>query len=456
MKSTTDLNMVNAYIPGRADVGALTAEMIQRRDALLGPAYRLMYEHPLHIVRGEGAWLIDADGRRYLDVYNNVTSLGHCHPAVSEAICRQVQTLATNTRYLHDTILGLAERLLATVPETSLAHLMLTCTGSEANDLAYRIAKMRTGGTGIIVTETAYHGITDAVSQFSPSLGTSVDLGPHVRLVSAPCHYHADGDDLNARFTQDVEAAIADLQRHGIKPAMLIVDSLFTSDGILPGPAGFLKGAVEAIKRAGGLFIADEVQPGFGRTGEFMWGFQRHGVIPDIVTLGKPMGNGQPIAGLLATADVLEEFGQRSRYFNTFAGNTVSCAAALAVLQTIEREGLIAHAAKVGKLLLDGIIELQARHEAIGDVRGAGLFVGVELVSDRSSRTADRWLTSQVVNRMRQKGILLSACAKGHNVLKIRPPLILSEEQAAMVIDALDRALTEAAVARAGQLNPVV
>lgn len=456
MKSTTDLNMVNAYIPGRADVGPMTAEMIQRRDALLGPAYRLMYEHPLHIVRGEGAWLFDPEGRRYLDVYNNVTSLGHCHPAVSEAICKQVQTLATNTRYLHDTILELAERLLATVPETKLAHLMLTCTGSEANDLAWRIAKIRTGGTGIIVTETAYHGITDAVSQFSPSLGTSVDLGPHVRLVPAPCHYHAEGNDLNDRFTQDVEAAIADLRRHGIKPAMLIVDSLFTSDGILPGPTGFLKGAVDAIKRAGGLFIADEVQPGFGRTGEQMWGFQRHGVIPDIVTLGKPMGNGQPIAGLLATADVLEEFGQRSRYFNTFAGNTVSCAAAVAVLKTIEQEGLIEHARKVGKVLLEGISGLQARHEAIGDVRGAGLFVGVELVSDRHSRTPDRWLTSQVVNRMRQKGILLSACAKGHNVLKIRPPLILTEEQAGMVIDALDQALTEATAARAGQLNPVV
>ena len=193
--------MVNAYIPGRADVGPATAAMIARRDALLGPAYRLMYERPLHIVRGEGAWLIDPEGRRYLDAYNNVTSLGHCHPAVTEAICRQVQTLATNTRYLHDTILELAERLLASVPETELAHLMLTCTGSEANDLAYRIAKVRTGGTGVIVTDTAYHGITDAVSKFSPSLGVTVDLGAHVRLVPAPRLYHAEGADLGERFT---------------------------------------------------------------------------------------------------------------------------------------------------------------------------------------------------------------------------------------------------------------
>jgi 4-aminobutyrate aminotransferase-like enzyme len=442
--STVDLNMVNAYVPGRADVGPATAAMIARRDALLGPAYRLMYERPLHIVRGDGAWLFDPDGRRYLDAYNNVTSLGHCHPAVTEAICRQVRALATNTRYLHDTILELAERLLATVRETELAHLMLTCTGSEANDLAYRIAKVRTGGTGVIVTDTAYHGITDAVSKFSPSLGESVDLGEHVRLVPAPRLYHADGADLGERFTRDVEAAIADLRRHGIRPAALIVDSLFTSDGILPEPAGFLKGAALAIRRAGGLFIADEVQPGFGRTGEHFWGFQRHGIQPDIVTMGKPMGNGQPIAGLLATADALAEFGKSSRYFNTFGGNAVSCAAALAVLDTIERDGLVRHAGQVGQVLREGIGALARRHEAIGDVRGAGMFVGVELVTDRASRAPDRVLTSQVVNRMRDKGVLLSGCAMGHNVLKIRPPLVLSGEQAGLVIQALDESLAEA------------
>lgn len=448
MKTTADYNMVNAYIPGRADIDPATEAMIARRNALLGPAYRLMYEHPLHIVRGKGAWLIDPQGRRYLDAYNNVTSLGHCHPAVTEAICRQVQTLATNTRYLHDTILELAERMLATVPGTGLGHMMLTCTGSEANDLAYRIAKVRTGGTGVIVTDTAYHGITDTVAQFSPSLGATVDLGPHVRLVRAPRLYHAGGADLADTFTRDVEAAIADLKRHGIKPAALIVDTLFTSDGILPGTKGFLHGAVQAIQRAGGLFIADEVQPGFGRTGEHMWGFQRHGLAPDIVTVGKPMGNGQPIAGLMATADALADFGKYSRYFNTFAGNTVSCAAALAVLNAIEEEQLMPHAARVGQFLLDGIARLANQHEAMGDVRGAGLFVGVELVSDRQARTPDRALTSAVVNAMRDKGVLLSACAQGHNVLKIRPPLVLTQEQAELVITALDESLTEAAPSR--------
>jgi 4-aminobutyrate aminotransferase-like enzyme len=442
MKSTIDLNMVNAFIPGRTKLDNLTAAMIDRRDALLGPAYRLMYENPLHIVRGEGVWLIDGQGRRYLDIYNNVASLGHCHPAVTDAICKQVKMLATNTRYLHDTILELAERMLSTVPETNLAHLMLTCTGSEANDVAYRIAQAHTGGTGVIVTETAYHGFTDAVAKFSPSLGPTVDLGAHVRLVPAPRLYHAEGADLGERFTRDVEAAIADLKRHGIKPAMLLVDSVFTSDGILPEPAGFLKGATDAIKRAGGLFIADEVQPGFGRTGEHMWGFQRHRIKPDIVTVGKPMGNGQPVAGLMATSDAVAEFGQNSRYFNTFAGNTVSCAAALAVLDTIEEEGLMQNAADVGKILRDGISELAVHHRAIGDVRGVGMFVAVELVSDRKTRVPDREFTSLVVNRMREKGVLLSACAMGHNVLKIRPPLILSVEQAGIVIETLEEALT--------------
>lgn len=442
MKSTIDLNMVNAFIPGRTKLDNLTAAMIDRRDALLGPAYRLMYENPLHIVRGEGVWLIDGQGRRYLDIYNNVASLGHCHPAVTDAICKQVKMLATNTRYLHDTILELAERMLSTVPETNLAHLMLTCTGSEANDVAYRIAQAHTGGTGVIVTETAYHGFTDAVAKFSPSLGPTVDLGAHVRLVPAPRLYHAEGADLGERFTRDVEAAIADLKRHGIKPAMLLVDSVFTSDGILPEPAGFLKGATDAIKRAGGLFIADEVQPGFGRTGEHMWGFQRHRIKPDIVTVGKPMGNGQPVAGLMATSDAVAEFGQNSRYFNTFAGNTVSCAAALAVLDTIEEEGLMQNAADVGKILRGGISELAVHHRAIGDVRGVGMFVAVELVSDRKTRVPDREFTSLVVNRMREKGVLLSACAMGHNVLKIRPPLILSVEQAGIVIETLEEALT--------------
>jgi len=434
-----DTSSVNAFIPGQVELDAREARLIEQRDRLLGPAYRLMYQKPLHFVRGEGVWLYDADGRAYLDTYNNVVSLGHCHPDVVEAITRQVATLCTNTRYLHETILELADGLLSTV-EGDLSHMMLTGSGSEANDLAYRIAQVRTGGTGVIITETAYHGITDAVSKFSPTLGEGVSLGAHVRTVPAPAAYRS-GPNVAGRFTRDVERAIADMKRHGIRPAMLIVDSIFTSDGILPEEPGFLKGAVEAIRRAGGIFVADEVQPGFGRTGSHMWGFQRHGVDPDIVTLGKPMGNGQPIAGLLTRHDVVEEFGKKSRYFNTFAGNAVSCAAAAAVLMVIRRDRIMDNARDVGAYLLSKIDALRARHDCLGNVRGAGLFVAADIVADRETQASDRDRTTRVVNAMRDNGVLISACGADHNILKIRPPLIFSRENVDLFVDVLDKAL---------------
>ena len=434
-----DTSSVNAFIPGQVELDAREARLIEQRDRLLGPAYRLMYQKPLHFVRGEGVWLYDADGRAYLDTYNNVVSLGHCHPDVVEAITRQVATLCTNTRYLHETILELADGLLSTV-EGDLSHMMLTGSGSEANDLAYRIAQVRTGGTGVIITETAYHGITDAVSKFSPTLGEGVSLGAHVRTVPAPAAYRS-GPNVAGRFTRDVEKAIADMKRHGIRPAMLIVDSIFTSDGILPEEPGFLKGAVEAIRRAGGIFVADEVQPGFGRTGSHMWGFQRHGIDPDIVTLGKPMGNGQPIAGLLTRHDVVEEFGKKSRYFNTFAGNAVSCAAAAAVLMVIRRDRIMDNARDVGAYLLGKVEALRARHDCLGNVRGAGLFVAADIVADRETRASDRDRTTRVVNAMRDNGVLISACGADHNILKIRPPLIFSRENVDLFVDVLDKAL---------------
>jgi len=434
-----DTSSVNAFIPGQVELDAREARLIEQRDRLLGPAYRLMYQKPLHFVRGEGVWLYDADGRAYLDTYNNVVSLGHCHPDVVEAITRQVATLCTNTRYLHETILELADGLLSTV-EGDLSHMMLTGSGSEANDLAYRIAQVRTGGTGVIITETAYHGITDAVSKFSPTLGEGVSLGAHVRTVPAPAAYRS-GPNVAGRFTRDVERAIADMKRHGIRPAMLIVDSIFTSDGILPEEPGFLKGAAEAIRRAGGIFVADEVQPGFGRTGSHMWGFQRHGIDPDIVTLGKPMGNGQPIAGLLTRHDVVEEFGKKSRYFNTFAGNAVSCAAAAAVLMVIRRDRIMDNARDVGAYLLSKVDALRARHDCLGNVRGAGLFVAADIVADRETQASDRDRTTRVVNAMRDNGVLISACGADHNILKIRPPLIFSRENVDLFVDVLDKAL---------------
>ncbi|OOY32162.1 aminotransferase class III-fold pyridoxal phosphate-dependent enzyme [Thioclava sp. F36-6] len=434
-----DTGMVNAFQEGATDLDPETREMIERRKALLGPAYRLFYDKPLHLVRGEGAWLFDQEDNAYLDAYNNVTSIGHCHPKVVEAIATQAGVLATNTRYIHGSILDYAERLLNTMPD-EIGHMMFTCTGSDANDLAVRIAQAYTGGLGIVVTETAYHGITQSVSEFSPSLGANVDLGPHVRTVPAPDAYR-QGEDMAANFATAVEAAFADLKRHGIKPALFICDGIFASDGVFDGPRGFLKGAVDAAHAAGAVYIADEVQSGFGRTGDALWGFQRHDVVPDLVTMGKPMGNGYPVAGVAVRPELVEEFGRKARYFNTFGGNAVAIAAATAVLDVIEGEGLTENAREIGAYLQDGIRARAEAHPCIGDARGAGLFLGVEIVSDRAAKTPDAAATSAIVNGLREERVLISACSKTHNVLKIRPPLVFTRENADQFLAAFDRVL---------------
>ncbi len=431
------MSMVNAF--SREDFERLSEAdraLIARREKVLGPAYRLFYEKPLHLVRGEGVFLYDAAGEKYLDAYNNVASLGHCHPRVVEAINAQTAVLNTHTRYLHEGIVDYAEALTETFPDT-LSQAMFTCTGSEANDLAVRIARFVTGGTGIIATDLAYHGLTSAVAEFSPSLGEAVTLGPHVRTVPAPDSYRHAPDVMMEKFGRDVQAAIDDLKRHGIKPAMLITDTIFSSDGIFAGPKGFLKPAVDAIHAAGGLFVADEVQPGFGRTGEAMWGFERHGVQPDMVTIGKPMGNGYPMAGIVLRPEVVAEFGPRARYFNTFGGNPVAAAAGKAVLDTIREEGLQENALEVGRYLRQGLEGLTDRYHAIGDVRGAGLFVGVEIVADPAAKSPDATLTTRIVNGLRERRILISASGPRANVLKIRPPLVFSRENADMLVDGL-------------------
>ena len=431
MTSTT-AGMVNAFVADAdIDLPATDRALIGRRQAALGSAYRLFYQRPVHPVRGKGCWLYDADDNAYLDVYNNVASVGHCHPHVVAALTKQAETLNTHTRYLDDIIVDYAERLLATLPD-SIAHAMFTCTGSEANDLAMRIAQHATGGEGIVVTELAYHGVASAVAAFSPSLG----------VVPAPDAYRGD-PDVGAAFAAAVRAAFADLQRHGIRPAAFICDTIFSSDGVFADPAGFLKGAVEAAHEAGALFVADEVQPGFGRTGAGMWGFARHGVVPDIVTAGKPMGNGHPIAGVFARADIVDAFGQNLRYFNTFGGNRVSCAVGMAVLDVIEGEGLIENARVTGELLLDGFRDLATRHDVIGDVRGAGLFVGVEMVANRETREPSAEAASHLVNALREKRILISATGPGANILKVRPPLVFGPAEAAMLLEAVDEILSE-------------
>ena len=416
----------NSYTGGLAtDPG--TEQLISARTRLLGPAYRLFYERPVHLVRGRGSHMFDADGVRYLDAYNNVVSVGHCHPHVVSAVTRQLETLNTHTRYLHEGIVDYSARLLGTFADSGaddIDQVMYACTGSEANDLALRVAQMYTGATGVIVTRDAYHGNTEAVTAISPSLGGDTTVGPHVRTVPAPDSYRT-GTAVAAKFRADVQAALTDLQAAGHGVRCLIVDTIFSSDGIYPDPS-VLGPAVEAVRAAGGVFIADEVQPGFGRTGDSMWGFSRHGVVPDLVTMGKPMANGLPVAAMAARSEVLEAFARGVPYFNTFGGNPVSMAAAAAVLDVIEDEQLIANADRVGAALRDELARITAGHPRIGDVRGCGLYVGVEVVTDLETALPNRAAAHDLVNAMRDRRVLISVCGSDGNVLKIRPPLVFS------------------------------
>lgn len=418
--------------------------LIERRQVLLGPSYRLFYETPVHVVRGEGVWLYGPDGEAYLDAYNNVPSVGHCHPRVVQAIAAQAAILNTHTRYLDENILAYSERLLATFPE-EIGRVMYTCTGSEAVDLALRLARYYTGGTGVIITENAYHGTTSAAAEISPSLGSNMPLGAHVMTVPAPDAYRAGTNDVGEAFAEGVAQAIAFMRRHGIKPAAFIADGIFSTDGIFSEPAGFLKKTLDVVHEAGALYIADEVQPGFGRTGAHMWGFMRHGIVPDLAVMGKPMGNGLPIAAVVMKPDVQERFGRDIRYFNTFGANHVSIAAATAVLDVIEDEGLMQNAQATGDYMLKGMRDLQKRFASIGDVRGAGLFLGLEFVKSREGREPDGALSLKVVNRMRDHRVLISAAGIHGNTLKIRPPLPFGKEHADIFLRTLGEVLDEIA-----------
>ncbi len=427
--------MPNTFDP--AGAGALPARersLIERRRALLGPGYKLFYERPLEIVRGEGVHLYDRDGVEYLDAYNNVPCVGHCNPTVVEAIVNQTRTLNTNTRYLAEPILDYAERLLATHHD-GLQNVMFGCTGSEATDLAMRIARFVTSGTGVVVSANAYHGVTAAAAELSPSLGRGVPLGAHVRTV-APPRPGDDAMDAGPAFAARVSEAIEDLARHGTRTAAVLMDTIFSSDGVIPDPAGLLAPVVDVTRAAGALFIADEVQPGFGRTGEAMWGYQRHGVAPDLVTMGKPMGNGTPLSGVATRPELVERFGQEVRYFNTFGANSVAIAAGAAVLEVIERDDLLANARDVGRHLRAGLLAIADRFPVMRSVRGAGLFVAADFV-EPATGSPDPALTGRIVNGLRERRVLISTTGAAAASLKVRPPLPFSRADADRLLAAL-------------------
>lgn len=421
---------------------ATTAEgasaSVTRRLATFGRDAVLFYKQPLEMVRAAGTRLYAADGRAYLDLYNNVPSVGHCHPHVVRAVQDQVAKLNIHTRYLVDVVTTYAERLLATFP-ADLSNVTFSCTGSEANDLALRIARLATGRQGIIVTAGAYHGNTTAVTEVSPSTYKTGRWPAYVRTVPAP-DPRQYGPDLAAGFAAAVEAEIAALAAEGIGTAALLVDTIFSSDGIFADPMGFLAPAVAAVRRAGGLFIADEVQPGFGRTGAGLWGFTRHGVTPDIVTLGKPMGNGIPMAGLVTRPDLLRLLTEHYGYFNTFGGNPVAAATGLAVLEVIAQDRLIENARDVGAYLRDGLRSVAADRPVVGEVRGAGLYTGVDII-DPDTGGPDAARTTALMNALCERGVLIGAAGLGANVLKIRPPLCLPRADVDVFLEAL-RAVT--------------
>ncbi|MFN3614898.1 MAG: aspartate aminotransferase family protein, partial [Rubrimonas sp.] len=366
-----DILDMNAY-RGHGDAGGLLA----RRMANFGAASVLFYDQPLQIVSARGSWMQAADGTRYLDCYNNVPSVGHCHPGVVAAVARQTAELTVNSRYLHEGVETYIERLRATVPGGP-RNVVLCCSGSEANDLAMRVCMKATGRRGFIVTEAAYHGNTLAVTDISPSSWRRGAAPAWVRLIPAPSVDNY-GPDIAAGFAAAAARAAAALDAAGFGAAGFFCDSVFSSDGVHADPPGFLAPAVEAVRAAGALYVADEVQPGFGRTGAGMWGYLRHGVEPDVITLGKPMGNGFPMAGMILRPELLDRFCEDTGYFNTFGANPVAAAAGLAVLDAIRDEDLIAAAARTGARLLAGLRALSDRG-CVTRVRGAGLFIGVQM-----------------------------------------------------------------------------
>ena len=418
--------------------------LIERRERLLGPNNPLFYDTPIHLVKGEGVWLYSAEGERYLDCYNNVPSVGHCHPRVVETLARQASMLNIHTRYLHEGILDYRDLLLSKF-DGNFDRMALCCTGSEANELALRIAKLNTGGVGFICTNATYHGNTAAVAQLSSIFKPFEGIGDHVQMVSWPDTYRTknglSGKALAKAYADEILAAIGAFKDKGISFSGMIVCPIFANEGLPEMLKSYLQMAIQHVHNAGGLFICDEVQSGFGRTGHW-WGYQESNIVPDIITLGKPMAAGHPVAGVVSRSELLDNFRNQEMYFNTYAGNTVSCAVAKTVIDVIDDEGLLENVRHVSASLREKFDHLQKKYELIGDVRGRGLFFGIEIVKSRDDKEPAPLETRKVVNWMRHNGVLMSNIGEYDNVLKIRPPMCFSEENADQLISTLDRALS--------------
>ena len=418
------------------------------REIHIAPSFSLSYTDPLHIVRGEGQYLYDADGKQYLDAVNNIQHVGHCHPKVAAAATAQYQKLNTNTRYLDETIVNYAQALTDKLPD-GLDICFFTNSGSEANDLALRIARHVTQSKETIVLDAAYHGNLSSLIESSPYKhdgpgGSGAPDFVHTIPMPDPFRGKYRGEESGKEYANEVQIAIDKIQESGKRVSVFIAESLMGCGGQLVPPRGFLKESFQKVSKAGGLCIADEVQIGFGRTGDHFWGFETQGIVPDIVTVGKSMGNGHPLSAVVTTKAIAEEINNGMEYFNSFGGNPVSCAVGHAVLNVIEEEGLQQNAKDVGFYLKSLLNELKEKYSIIGDVRGFGLFLGIELVRDPQSLEPADKEADQIVNSMKEKGILISTDGPDHNVLKIKPPLVFTKDNAIQLVETLNGVLNEA------------
>ena len=421
-------------------------DILDLRRRHLAPSLSISYKEPLHIVRGAGQYLYDDQGREYLDGVNNIQHVGHCHPAVIKAAHEQYEKLNTNTRYLNDTIVQYARELTSHLPK-GLDVCYFTNSGSESNDLALRLARLFTNSRETIVLDSAYHGHTGALIEISPYKfdGPGGSGAPDfVHTIPRPDPFRGKyrGPESAADYLYEVEKVLNRIQKEGQRPGAMVAEPLMGCGGQIVFPEGFLKGAFEQVRQAGGLCIADEVQIGFGRMGSHFWGFETAKAVPDIVTVGKSMGNGHPLSAVITTREIADRFQNGMEYFNSFGGNPVSCAVGRAVLGVIREEKLQKRALEVGDYLSNLLVKLKEKHSLIGDVRGRGLFLGVELNRDPVTLEPAGAEADRVINEMKENGILLSTDGPDHNVIKIKPPLVFNEENAHFLAETLDYILT--------------
>ena len=413
-----------------------TAELLARRARFLGAGITTFYQDPVHIVRGEGVWLYDADGRRYLDLYNNVPCVGHANPQVAAAMRRQTETLNVHSRYLHEGILDYAERLTS-LHAGPLTTAVFTCSGTEANEVAIQMARAATGGRGLICTDAAYHGNSTEVRKLTRLRdGGSREIRPIPMPQSyRPIRAGLSSDDLAAAYLAKLQEQIDAFASDGVPFAGVLFCPILANEGLPDIPSGFMPKAAELTRAAGGIFICDEVQSGFARTGRW-WGYEASGFEPDIAVMGKPMGNGLPLAGVVASGELVEAFRSRTGYFNTFASSPLQAAVGQAVIDVIERENLVDSVARVGSYLRERLREVAGNCEPIAEVRGHGLFIGLEWVKDRRSKEPDPDGAEETMNRLRAKGFLMGRSGQHGNVLKVRPPLVFGREHADMFLEA--------------------